>query len=212
MASGFRCEMLNIQFMTDFLDLELEDTVTDMNLEARLEKELLLHGYQRRDLTDAQIAYLRSALRASAGEASLDSAFWEDVASNVKQEETPAIEPQARFAVGDRVWVTESVSVNGVPGVGVVRKVEKEWIDLGEELRGYWEISYQLRNLRTTFTEDHVFASELEALAALAADFRKQAITQASEACKRMRALGMGITTKELLENVALAAGGGLAQ
>lgn len=194
--------------MAEFLDLELEESVTDMNLEARLEKELLLHGCQRRDMSENDLAYLRSVLENSDQNAVIPLDFWAELDNKVKKIETPDVEPDARFQIGERVWVTENVVVNGVPGVGVVRKVEKEWIDLGEELQGYWEITYQLKNLRTSYTEDHVFSSELEALAALAADFRKQTIAQASEACKRMRALGMKITTKELLENVASAIGG----
>ncbi len=190
--------------MAEFMDLELEESVTDMNLEARLEKELLLHGCLRRDLTESQLTYLRSALaNKDAEKVDISPDFWRQLTQKEKIVESPDVVPEARFAIDERVWVTENVAVNGIPGVGVVRKVEKEWIELGEELRGYWEISYFLKNLRTPFTEDHVFASELEALAALAAEFKKQTIMQASEACRRMRAIGMKITTKELLDNVA---------
>ena len=76
-----------------------------------------------------------------------------------------------------------------------------EWVDLGETLNGYWEISYQLKNMRTPFTEDAVYATEIEALVAMAADFRRGAIKQANTFCRKMRALGMNITTKELLAN-----------
>ena len=107
------------------------------------------------------------------------------------------------FSVGDRVWVTSHLNVEGIPGVGEVRKIITEWTDLGEELNGYWEISYLLKNTRVAYSQDCVFATELEALTALAADFRKQAIAQASVLCRRMRALGMNITTKELIENLA---------
>jgi hypothetical protein len=54
-----------------------------------------------------------------------------------------------------------------------------------------------------SYSEDCVFATELEALTALAADFRRNAIAQASVLCRRMRALGMNISTKELIENLA---------
>ena len=168
-----------------------------------MEKELLLHGCKRRDFTDEQIEQLRSELEAlQDGNCSLLNGFWDDFAP-VKIQENPDIEPQEKFSVGQRVWLTGNVAVGGIPGVGTVRSVEKEWIDLGDELQGYWEITYQLRNMRTPITEDHVFATELEALAAMASDFRKQAVAQACEVCRQLRAVGMNISTKELLLNIA---------
>ena len=152
-------------------------------------------------MAEGELAYLKSVL-VEGESCHVSPGFWSEQEKKEKHVDTPDIEPKPLFAIGDRVWVTENVAVNGIPGVGVVRKVEKEWIDLGDELQGYWEITYQLRNLRTSFTENNVFASELEALAALAAAFKKQTIAQANEVCKRMRALGMNITTKELLDNV----------
>ena len=186
------------------MQFENDDYVKDMNLEAKLDKELLMHGLLRRDFTDEELDNLRAELEAlDSGNCSLFDDFWSQERKKVKTADPPDEEPTPRFSVGDRVWVTENLVANGIPGVGVVRKVEKEWIDLGEELQGYWEISYQLRNLRTPFTEEHVFSTELEALAALASDFRQKVIIQANEVCKRMRALGMNITTKELLDNIA---------
>ena len=178
--------------------------VTDMNLEARLEKELLLHGFRRRDFTEEQIQQLRDELDAlKDGNCSLLEGFWEEYGIMEKPHNNPYSEPEPIFAIGQRVWVTGDVAVNGIPGVGYVRSVEKEWIDLGEELQGYWEITYQLRNMRTPISEEQVFATELEALAAIAADFRKQAVAQAAEVCKQLRAIGMDISTKELLTNIA---------
>ena len=80
---------------------------------------------------------------------------------------------------------------------------EKIIIVDADDYFNYWEISYLLKNTRVAYSQDCVFATELEALTALAADFRKQAIAQASVLCRRMRALGMNITTKELIENLA---------
>ena len=63
--------------MAEFMDLELEESVTDMNLEARLEKELLLHGCLRRDLTESQLTYLRSALaNKDAEKVDISPDFW----------------------------------------------------------------------------------------------------------------------------------------
>lgn len=186
------------------MEFEMDDTVRDMNLEARLEKELMLHGFKRRDFTNVELAHLRAELEAlQDGNCSILNGFWSEERVSQKADEDPGIEPEARFSVGDRVWVTENVAVNGIPGVGTVRKVEKEWIDLGDQLKGYWEITYYLRNMRTSYTENNVFSTELEALAAMASDFRKQSIGQAAEVCRRLRALGMSITTKELLTNIA---------
>lgn len=185
-------------------EFEGDVRVTDMNLEARLEKELLLHGRQRRDLTEEQLQQLRDELEAlKDGTCSLLGGFWEENGNIDSPTDNPDFEPEPKFSVGQRVWVTGDVAVDGIPGVGYVRNVEKEWIDLGEELQGYWEITYQLRNMRTPITEEHVYATELEALAAMAADFRNQAIAQASEVCKHLRAIGMNISTKELLSNIA---------
>ena len=185
-------------------EFEGDSRVTDMNLEARLEKELLLRGCQRRDFTEEQLQQLRDELEAlKDGNCSLLGGFWADYEKKVKLADNPDCEPEPKFAVGQRVWVTGDVAVDGIPGVGYIRNVEKEWIDLGEELQGYWEITYQLRNMRTPITEEHVYATELEALAAMAADFRNQAIAQASEVCKHLRAIGMDISTKELLSNIA---------
>ena len=181
-----------------------DSRVTDMNLEARLEKEFLLHGYRRRDFTEEQIQQLRDELDAlKDGNCSLLEGFWEEYGHMEKPMDNPDVEPEPKFSIGQRVWVTGDIAVNGIPGVGYVRNVEKEWIDLGEELQGYWEITYHLRNMRTPVTEEHVFSTELEALSAMASDFRKQAIAQASEVCKQLRAIGMDISTKELLSNIA---------
>lgn len=181
------------------------DIVRDMNLEASLEKNLLLHGVLRRDFTDEEIEQLRSELEAlHEGGCSVLNGFWSTNREHEEHIEDPDSEPESLFSIGERVWVTENETVSGkVPGVGTVRKVEKEWVDLGDELKGYWEITYQLKNMRTPFTEGHVFATELEALAAMAASFRQQTIMRAKELCRRMRALGMNITTKELLDNIA---------
>jgi len=46
-------------------------------------------------------------------------------------------------------------------------------------------------------------ATELEALTAMATDFRKRVITQANAMCNRMRELGVDISTQELVENIA---------
>lgn len=185
------------------MDFEKDDFVRDMNLEARLEKELLMHGFRRRDFSEEEISQLRSELDAlQDGNCSLLNGFWSEDRGEVG-ENPPDVEPEARFSVGERVWVTENVAVNGIPGVGTVRKVEKEWIDLGDQLKGYWEITYYLRNMRTPYTEANVFATELEALSAMASDFRRQTIIQAAEVCRRLRLLGMSITTKELLTNIA---------
>lgn len=180
-----------------------EDTVKDLNLEARIDKELLLHGYRRRDFSEEELRALRIELDAlQEGNCSVSNGFWETFGERSVLEERADVKPVPRFAVGERVWVTQHIAINGVPGVGTVRKVEMEWIDLGETLKGYWEVSYQLKNLRTSFSEECVFATELEALAAMAADFRRGAIKQANLLCRRMRAMGMNITTRELLENI----------
>lgn len=185
-------------------EFEGDSRVTDMNLEARLEKELLLHGCRRRDFTEEQIQQLRDELDAlKDGNCSLLGGFWEEHGHAERPAESPDNEPKPKFVIGQRVWVTGDVAVNGIPGVGYVRNVEKEWIDLGEELQGYWEITYHLRNMHTPITEEKVFATELEALAAMAADFRKQAIAQAGEICRQLRSIGMDISTKELLSNIA---------
>ena len=145
-----------------------------MNLEARLEKEFLLHGHLRRDFTEEQIQQLRDELETlKDGNCSLLEGFWEEYGNIEKPMENPGIEPVPKFTIGQRVWVTGDIAVNGIPGVGYVRNVEKEWIDLGEELQGYWEITYHLRNMRTPITEEKVFSTELEALSAMASDFRK---------------------------------------
>ena len=99
--------------MAEFLDLELEESVTDMNLEARLEKELLLHGCQRRDMSENDLAYLRSVLENSDQNAVIPLDFWAELDNKVKKIETPDVEPDARFQIGERVWVTENVVVNG---------------------------------------------------------------------------------------------------
>ena len=183
--------------------MEKEDNVKDLNLEARIDKELLLRGFRRRDFDEEELLTLKTELEAlNNGNCSVLNGFWENHKDIPKTVDNPDVPPKPKFSVGDRVWVTENIAVNGIPGVGVVRKVETEWIDLGETLNGYWEIAYQLKNLRVPFTEDHVFATELEALAAMASDFRKNAIKQAATFCRRMRALGMNITTRELLENI----------
>lgn len=190
--------------MTDYYTQQQENQVKDMNLEARMEKEFFLHGLQRRDFTTEQQEILRAELATlQEGGCSVMSDFWTSERSPQRNYEDSDNEPEPLFSPGDRVWVTEHLSINGVPGVGIVRSVETEWIDLGEELSGYWEITYRLRNLRTTFTEDHVFATELEALTAMANDFRKRVITQANAMCNRMRELGVDISTQELVENIA---------
>ncbi len=192
--------------MNQIFELENENSVKDMNLEARLDKELLLHGFLRHDFSDEEIIQLREELQAlEGGNCSVLNGFF----NNEKQclldqkEDDPDVEPKARFSVGDRVWVTDTSAIACIPGVGVVRSIDKEWVDLGDELKGYWEISYKLRNSRTPYTEDHVFATELEALAAMTANFRMKTVAQACDICKRLRALGMNISTKELLENIA---------
>ena len=176
--------------MTDFYPQQSENQVKDMNLEARMEKEFFLHGLQRRDFNQEQQEILRSELATlQEGGCSVMSDFWTAELSPQRNYEDPDNEPEPLFSPGDRVWVTEHISINGVPGVGVVRSVE--------------EITYRLRNLRTTFNEDHVFATELEALTAMATDFRKRVITQANAMCNRMRELGVDISTQELVENIA---------
>ena len=190
--------------MNDFIDNTQEDVVKDMNLEAKVDKELLLHGCLRSEFTEAELQALRDEIyMLEQGNCSVLNGFWSTKRKKKKKKENPEIEPTPKFSIGDRVWVTEHLNVEGVPGVGEVRKVITEWTDLGEELNGYWEISYLLKNTRMSYSQDCVFATELEALTALAADFRKQAIAQASVLCRRMRALGMNITTKELVENLA---------
>ena len=199
-----KLKISNLTNMTDFYPQQSENQVKDMNLEARMEKEFFLHGLQRRDFNQEQQEILRSELATlQEGRCSVMSDFWTAELSPQRNYEDPDREPEPLFSSVDRVWVTEHISINGVPGVGVVRSVETEWIDLGEELSGYWEITYRLRNLRTTFTEDHVFATELEALTAMATDFRKRVITQANAMCNRMRELGVDISTQELVENIA---------
>lgn len=183
--------------------MDREEKVKDLNFEARIDKELLLHGFRRRDFGEEDLQILKNELEAlGQGNCSVLSEFWEMHQNRPRIVDNPDVPPTPKFSVGDRVWVTENIAVNGIPGVGVVRKVETEWIDLGETLNGYWEIAYHLKNLRVPFTEDHVFSTELEALSAMASDFRKNAIKQAAAFCKRMRALGMNITTRELLENI----------
>lgn len=182
---------------------EKEERVIDMNLEAKVEKDLLMHGYMRRDFNDEQIEQLRSEIETlEDGECSLLHGFWSIERKPEPLNEDPDHAPKAKFMVGERVWVTEHILENGIPGVGIVRKVEKEWIDLEEELKGYWEITYQLKNMRVPFTEDHVFATELEALVSLSADFRRRVIEEAGVLCRRMRALGMNITPKEMIANI----------
>jgi hypothetical protein len=189
--------------MNDYTSNTQDNQVRDLNLEARMEKEFLIHGYQRRDFTPEQQQQLRAELIAlDEGGCSVMNGFWSQDFTPLRNYDDPDNPPTPLFNVGERVWITEHISVNGVPGVGVVRKVEMEWIDLGEELNGYWEITYQLRNLRTSFTEDHVFATEVEALTAMASDFRKRVISQAGAMCRRMRALGMNITVRELIDSV----------
>ncbi|MBO4850637.1 MAG: hypothetical protein J5529_07000 [Prevotella sp.] len=179
-----------------------EDVVMNLNLEASIDKELLLHGFRRRDFSEEELQQLRTVLETHGEDSSsfLDD-FWRVYGVREKRMESADQKPTPRFAVGDRVWVTQRIAINGVPGVGYVRKVETEWVDLGETLNGYWEVSYQLKNMRTPFTEDSVYATEIEALVAMAADFRRGAIKQANVFCRRMRSLGMNITTKELLAN-----------
>lgn len=190
--------------MNDFFDNKHEDIVKDMNLEAKVDKELLLHGFLRSDFSMAELQSLRDGLYLfGQGDCSALDGFWSTKRKKKKKKESPENEPTPLFSVGDRVWVTSHLNVEGIPGVGEVRKIITEWTDLGEELNGYWEISYLLKNTRVAYSQDCVFATELEALTALAADFRKQAIAQASVLCRRMRALGMNITTKELIENLA---------
>ena len=190
--------------MNDIFDNRHEDIVKDMNLEAKVDKELLLHGFLRSDFTETELQTLREGLSLLAqGDDSVLIGFWSTKRRKKKKKESPENEPNPLFSVGDRVWVTEHLNVEGIPGVGEVRKIITEWTDLGEELNGYWEISYLLKNTRVAYSQDCVFATELEALTALAADFRKQTIAQASVLCRRMRALGMNITTKELVENLA---------
>ena len=179
-----------------------EDEVRDLNLEARIDKELLLHGFRRRDFSEEELNVLRTRLDAlTNGETAVPEDFWRTHIERHNKPDKIDQKPTPRFDVGDRVWVTQHIAINGVPGVGYVRKVEMEWVDLGETLNGYWEISYQLKNMRTPFTEDAVYATEIEALVAMAADFRRGAIKQANTFCRKMRALGMNITTKELLAN-----------
>ena len=181
----------------------MEEHVKDMNLEAKVEKDLLMHGFMRRDFKEEEISQLRSEIETlDSGNCSTSNGFWSLDHSFKSQKEDPDIEPKAKFSVGDRVWVTEHILENGIPGVGVVRKVEKEWIDLGDELNGYWEISYQLKNMRYPFTEDHLYATELEALVAMSANFRRRVIEEAGVLCRRMRALGMNIKPAEMIENI----------
>ena len=182
---------------------DMEERVMDMNLEAKVEKDLLMHGYMRRDFNDEQIDQLRTEIETlEDGDCSLLHGFWTVDRTPERLNEDPNHPPKAQFVVRERVWVTEHILENGIPGVGVVRKVDKEWIDLGEELKGYWEITYQLKNMRVPFTEDHVFATELEALVSLSADFRRRVIEEAGVLCRRMRALGMNITPMEMIENI----------
>ena len=165
--------------------MDREEKVKDLNFEARIDKELLLHGFRRRDFGEEDLQILKNELEAlDQGNCSVLSEFWEMHQNRPRIVDNPDVPPTPKFSVGDRVWV------------------ETEWIDLGETLNGYWEIAYHLKNLRVPFTEDHVFSTELEALSAMASDFRKNAIKQAAAFCKRMRALGMNITTRELLENI----------
>ncbi len=179
-----------------------EDEVRDLNLEARIDKELLLHGFRRRDFSEEELNVLRTRLDALTNvETAMPEDFWRTHIERHNKPDKIDQKPTPRFDVGDRVWVTQHIAINGVPGVCYVRKVEMEWVDLGETLNGYWEISYQLKNMRTPFTEDAVYATEIEALVAMAADFRRGAIKQANTFCRKMRALGMNITTKELLAN-----------
>ncbi len=179
-----------------------EDEVRDLNLEARIDKELLLHGFRRRDFSEEELNGLRTRLDALTNDdTAVPEDFWRTHIERHNKPDKIDQKPTPRFDVGDRVWVTQHIAINGVPGVGYVRKVEMEWVDLGETLNGYWEISYQLKNMRTPFTEDAVYATEIEALVAMAADFRRGAIKQANTFCRKMRALGMNITTKELLAN-----------
>lgn len=190
--------------MNDIFDYTQEDMVKDMNLEAKIDKELLLHGFLRTDFTQEELNALREEIdMLEEGNCSVLNGFWSSKKQREKKIESEDVEPTPKFAVGDRVWVTEHLNVEGIPGVGEVRKVITEWTDLGEELNGYWEISYLLKNSRMSYSEDCVFATELEALTALAAAFRRQTIAQASVLCRRMRALGMNISTKELVENLA---------
>ena len=190
--------------MDEYNDSKQEGLVKDLNLEAKVDKDLLLHGKLRSDFTAEELDALREEIyMLSKGDCSVLNGFWSVPREKPKKIESPEVEPIPKFSVGDRIWVTEHLTVDGIPGVGEVRKVITEWTDLGEELNGYWEVSYLLKNSRMSFAEDKVFATELEALAALAADFRRQAIEKATMLCQRMRTLGMNITTKELVENLA---------
>ncbi len=190
--------------MDEKYDHTQDDMVKDLNLEAKIDKELFLHGFLRSDFTDDELKTLRDEIAMlQQGNCSVLNGFWSSKKGRKKKSESEDVEPIPKFAVGDRVWVTEHLNVEGIPGVGEVRKVITEWTDLGEELNGYWEVSYLLKNTRMSYSEDCVFATELEALTALAADFRRNAIAQASVLCRRMRALGMNISTKELIENLA---------
>ena len=189
--------------MDDNKIYSMEERVKDMNLEAKVEKDLLMHGFMRRDFNDEQIEQLRTEIETlDDGDCSLLHGFWTVDRTPERQNEDPDHAPKAKFVVGERVWVTEHILENGISCVGIVRKVDKEWIDLGEELKGYWEITYQLKNMRVPFTEDHVFATELEALVSLSADFRRRVIEEAGVLCRRMRALGMNITPMEMIENI----------
>ena len=88
--------------MAEFMDLELEESVTDMNLEARLEKELLLHGCLRRDLTESQLTYLRSALASKDAEkVDISPDFWRQLTQKEKIVESPDVAPEARFAIDE---------------------------------------------------------------------------------------------------------------
>ena len=48
--------------MNDFFDNKHEDIVKDMNLEAKVDKELLLHGFLRSDFSMASSAERANAL------------------------------------------------------------------------------------------------------------------------------------------------------
>ena len=102
-----------------------EDEVRDLNLEARIDKELLLHGFRRRDFSEEELNVLRTRLDALTNvETAVPEDFWRTHIERHNKPDKIDQKPTPRFDVGDRVWVTQHIAINGVPGVGYGRKVE----------------------------------------------------------------------------------------
>ena len=98
--------------MDEKYDHTQDDMVKDLNLEAKIDKELFLHGFLRSDFTDDELKTLRDEIAMlQQGNCSVLNGFWSSKKSRKKKSESEDVEPIPKFAVGDRVWVTETEGV-----------------------------------------------------------------------------------------------------